>query len=82
MPILGPYYYGKHQWDDYLLDMLRTIKSGNAVSESIRLKREAFDVVTEQVDQLRQHAEQFRHIEETLKSGFQELRAEFEWASL
>jgi hypothetical protein len=30
----GPYYYGKHKWDNYLLDIQGTIESGNAAQRS------------------------------------------------
>ena len=77
MAIFGPYYYGKHKWDNYLLDIQRTIKSANAGDrESIRLQT---DVVHEQVEELRHQTEQLRHIKLALESGFEELRAEFEW---
>jgi tetratricopeptide (TPR) repeat protein len=77
MAIFSPYYYGKHKWDNYLLDIQRTIKSTNAGDrESIWLQP---DVVHEQFEELRHQTEQLRHIERALENGLEELRAEFEW---
>src|SRR5579859_5006047 len=80
MAILGTYYYGKYNWDNYLLDIQMTIASMRAAyRESIQLQSEALDVAREQVEGQRQKLEQLRYLEQTLESGFEELRAEFEW---
>jgi large subunit ribosomal protein L7/L12 len=83
MALLGPYYYGKHKWDNYLLDIQGAIESGNAAygrsGRSIEVQSDALEVAREQVDELRQQTEQLSHIEQALQGGFEELRAEFEW---
>ncbi len=80
MAFLGPYYYGKHKWEKYLLDVEQTIESGNAAHRrSIQLQSEALDVAQGQVEELRQQTEQLHRIEDALNSGFEALRAEFEW---
>ena len=80
MAILGPYYYGKHKWDNYLLDIQGTIESGNtAQRESIELQHKALNVAHGQLAELREQTEQFRHIGQALEIGFEELRAEFQW---
>jgi tetratricopeptide (TPR) repeat protein len=78
--IIGPYYYGKRKWDNYLLDIQQTIESGNAANrQGARLQSEALEIAHEQVEELRQQTEQLRNIDQTLQSGLEELRAEFEW---
>ena len=80
MAILGPYYYGKYNWDNYLVDIQTAFASMRAAyRESIEVQSEALAVAHEQVEELREKTEQLRHIEQTLESGFEELRAEFEW---
>ena len=80
MRILEPYYYGKHKWDNYLLDIQETIESGNAAGRwGTRLQSEALGVAHEHVKEQRQQTEQLRHIDQTLQSGLEELSAEFEW---
>jgi tetratricopeptide (TPR) repeat protein len=80
MPFLGPYYYGKHKWDNYLLDIQETLESGNAAHrQNIRLQSGTLDVARKQVEELRQQTEQLSNIERALQNGFEGLRAEFEW---
>src|ERR1035438_4379833 len=80
MPFLGPYYYGKHKWDNYLLDIQETLESGNAAHrQNIRLQSGTLDVARKQVEELRQQTEQLSNIEQALQNGFEGLRAEFEW---
>ena len=80
MAILGPYYYGKYSWDNYLVNIQMMITSMRAAYlEGIQLQSEALAVAHEQVEELREKTEQLRHLEQTLESGFEELRAEFEW---
>ncbi len=73
MPVLGPYYYGKYKWDNYLLDVQRAIKSGNAV------QREIAGVQKETLAEMRGQTIQLQNIQDALEHGFEELRAEFEW---
>jgi hypothetical protein len=80
MAIFDPYYYGKYNWDNYLVDTQMTIASMRAARrEGIPLQSEALDVDHKQVEELREKTEQLRHIEQTLEIGFEELRAEFVW---
>ena len=74
---LGPYYYGKYKWDNYLLDIEQTIKSGNVSGRKLQAK--ALDVAHQQIAEMRQHTEQLQNIEDALNEGFEALRAEFEW---
>jgi hypothetical protein len=80
MRLFGPYYYGKHKWDNYLLDIQETIAAGNAAQrQGNRDRAEAMEVAHEQLGELRVQTEQLQRIEGTLNSGFEALRAEFEW---
>src|ERR1022692_4967745 len=81
MRILGPYYYGKHKWDNYLLDIQDTIKSREAAQrQGSRLQSKALDAANrQQLAELHEQTEQMRRIEDALHGGFEELRAEFEW---
>ncbi len=81
MRMFGPYYYGKHKWDNYLLDIQDTIKAGDdAHRDVVQAHAKAFGTAhQEQLDVLRQQTEQMRRIEDALQGGFEELRAEFEW---
>jgi hypothetical protein len=80
MRLFGPYYYGEHKWDNYLLDIQEAIGSGNAVQQqSVRPQEEALDIAHEQVEELRQQTVHLHRIEEVLQSGFELLRSEFEW---
>ena len=57
MRIFGPYYYGKHKWDNYLLDIQQTLESGNAAHrQNIRLQSGTLDVARKQVEELRQQS--------------------------
>jgi hypothetical protein len=78
--LLGPYYYGQHKWDNYLLDVQETIESGNAIREqSLKLQSESVALAHEHVEHLRLQSEQLRDVQETLQGGLEDLRAEFEW---
>jgi biotin carboxyl carrier protein len=80
MAFLGPYYYGKRRFDKYARDIEGAIESGNTTQrESIALQSNALDVAHQQLVELHEQTEQFRHIERTLENGFEELRAEFHW---
>src|SRR5437870_4744298 len=80
MRLFGPYYYGKHKWDNYLLDIQDTISAGNTTQrQGARLHARAIEVAHEQLDELRAQTEHLHRIEGTLNSGFEALRAEFEW---
>lgn len=80
MAFLGPYYYGKRRFDKYALDIEGAIKSGNAVQrESVGIQSEALDVAQEQLAELREQTEQFRHIGRVVENGLEEVRAEFQW---
>jgi tetratricopeptide (TPR) repeat protein len=65
---LGSYYYGQHKWDNYLLDIQRSIEAGSAAQ-----------LQGHQLNELRQQTEQIRRIEDAVLGGFEELRAEFQW---
>jgi tetratricopeptide (TPR) repeat protein len=73
MPLLGPYYYGKHKWDNYLLDIQETIKSGNTA------QRQMMGFQKETLSELRAQTDQLQHIHDAMNQGFEQLRAEFEW---
>jgi len=79
MAILGPYYYGKYNWDNYLVNIQTAFASMRDAYRENEIQSEALDVAHKQVEEIRGKAEQIRHIEQTLESGFEELRAEFEW---
>jgi hypothetical protein len=80
MAVFGPYYYGRHKWDKYLLDIQETINAGNATKRrGVRVQEETLNVAREQVKELYQQTERLHHIEQALQNGFDELRAEFEW---
>ena len=79
MRLFGPYYYGKHKWDNYLLDIQDTIEAGNATQRhGTRLQAEAIEVAYEQLDEIRAQTEQLQRIDATLNSGIEALRSEFE----
>src|ERR1035438_6541061 len=40
MPFLGPYYYGKHKWDNYLLDIQETLDVARKQVEELRQQTE------------------------------------------
>jgi tetratricopeptide (TPR) repeat protein len=73
MPLFGPYYYGKHKWDNYLLDIQETMKSGNVA------QRQVVGLQKEVLSELRGQTEQLQHIHDAMNHGFEQLRAEFEW---
>ncbi len=80
MRVFGPYYYGKHKWDNYLLDIQDAVKSGEAAQrQGGRFQNEALGVAREQLDELHEQTQQLHGIKEALNTGFEELRAEFEW---
>ncbi len=81
MRLFGPYYYGQHRWDNYLLDIQDTIaKSNVAQPQDSRPRTKKLESAHEQqLGELRQQTEQMRRIEDALHGGFEELRAEFEW---
>jgi tetratricopeptide (TPR) repeat protein len=81
MRILGPYYYGERKWDNYLLDIQQTMEAGaSAQRKDVRLQTKALDVAHEQqLSEMRQQTEHVRHLQEAFNTGFEELRAEFEW---
>jgi tetratricopeptide (TPR) repeat protein len=75
--IIGPYYYGKRKWDNYLLDIQETVAAGNL--DNSRRQGEALEVAHEQLSELRMQTEHLSDIKAALNSGFEALRAEFEW---
>jgi tetratricopeptide (TPR) repeat protein len=81
MRLFGPYYYGKHKWDNYLLDIKDSIKFGNDANQrSMKEHTKAFGIAHEEkMAAFREQTEQMHHIEDALRGGFEELRAEFEW---
>ncbi len=80
MRIFGPYYYGKHKWDDYLLDIQDSIKYSKVGQQQVGERREeTLGIAHEQLDQMREQTQELRGIRAALNSGFEELRAEFEW---
>lgn len=80
MAIFRPYHYGVYKWDDYLLDIQDTIDRGNvAQQQGIRLQKDALNIAREQVEELGKQTTYLHQIGQTLESGFEELRAEFQW---
>jgi tetratricopeptide (TPR) repeat protein len=81
MRVSGPYYYGKHKWDNYLLDVQDTIKAGDdAHQQSMREQAKALGAAhQEHLEALREQTEQMHRIEDALSGGFEGLRADFEW---
>jgi tetratricopeptide (TPR) repeat protein len=85
MRLFGPYYYGKHKWDNYLLDIQETIQSEQATGQAVaktqqeKALRALNSAHQEQLSALREQTEQLHRIEDAIQGGFEELRAEFEW---
>jgi hypothetical protein len=79
MRLFGPYYYGKHKWDNYLLDIQETIATGNAAQrQGVEFQAQTLEIAHEQLEELQTQTRQLRRIEEALNNGFEALRAEFE----
>ncbi len=66
----GLYYYGEHRWDNYLIDIQQAVEEGNA---------QASILAREQVIELDQQTQELGSIRNTLQSGLEDMRAEFEW---
>lgn len=80
MAIFRPYHYGAYKWDDYLLDIQDAIKGGNlAQRQGVQCQDEALEVAREQAEELSRQTTYIHQIGETLESGFEELRSEFQW---
>jgi hypothetical protein len=81
---LGPYYYGKHKWDNDLLDVQETLESGNAAHrQNIRLQSGALDVARKQVEELRQQTDrnidEYVHLLDESVQAFYALRQQVEY---
>jgi tetratricopeptide (TPR) repeat protein len=77
MAIFRPYHYGAYKWDEYLLDIHNAIDNGNV--QDVQHHVGAEEVAREQTEELRRETDQLHQIGRTLESGFEELRAEFQW---
>jgi tetratricopeptide (TPR) repeat protein len=80
MPLFGPYYYGKQKWDNYLLDIQHAINAETeAIQSATATHAQIAQVQQETLVELHGQTLQLRNIQETLESGFEALRSEFEW---
>jgi tetratricopeptide (TPR) repeat protein len=79
MALFRPYHYGVFKWDDYLLDIRETIEAGNLVQRKDGRRNATLEAVREQTQELRAQTSQLQELERTLESGFEDMRASFEW---
>lgn len=75
--VLRPYYYGQRKWDNYLLDIEEAVQTNTA--QASQVKKEALQVAQAQAAELRQQTAALQNIQDTLQTGFDEMRAEFNW---
>jgi hypothetical protein len=77
---LRPYFYGDRRWDNYLLEIDETLKTGNILQRGqVELQASALAVAHEHIEELGRQTASLVHMQDTLQSGFDELRAEFQW---
>ena len=78
--LFRPYYYGKHRWDDYLLDIEGAAQANaNLQRQRLRTEREANIISQQQLKELGQLRDDQNKQAEEIRSQLEELQAEIGW---
>lgn len=68
--IFETYYYGEKKWDKYLIDIQDSVEAASA---------QAAEIGEAQLAEMQTQTARLGEMQDTLQSGFDEMRATFQW---